>query len=1139
MRRISLWLGGGALMMLLMLVALNPFGATASRPSNALKSGLSQNQRSADDPALRQLRERGVPLRNNWWEFVPNIDPTTKLNVSLLSQFQSNPQAEKGFMVYLKAQADTSNSITDWNAKGEYVLRQLETVADATQPALMDAIAGQQAAGNVSKAMRFTIINAVFVRGNFEAALELARRNDVAFIDPDHRYYPLKSNVGLPADGASSPVGSTGDKEAPNVVEPGVQAVRAPQAWAMGYRGQGIVVGSIDTGVDYQHPALVRQYRGNLGGGQFDHNYNWWDARADQPGQNVPYDDDGHGTHTTGTVVGEDASQTNQIGVAPGAKWIAVKVFPNGGSSGNEEITPAEDFMLAPWDLNHQNRRPDLRPHVINNSWGDAECWNTDSWLVTLAWIDAGIMPSFSNGNNGPGTGTVGSPGGYPFLMGVGAISATSPDPNTWTIAGFSSRGPSCWGGDLKPDVVAPGVSVRSSLPGGTYGSLSGTSMSSPHNAGVIALVLSANPNLTYVDMMGILTRTAYFRSVWGTRPNNTYGWGVVQADAAIDMALHGPHLSGTVSSGSTGIQGATVTAVRSDGDTYTAQTRANGTYSMTLLAGTYDVTASAFGYNPSTVSGQTFMTDTSPVLNFNLTPLPTYEVSGRLFLYNVCTPISGTVNITPPGWLTVTTTTGDYSVNLPAGTYTFVARAGAAMQPVTQTVTVSGPTVQNFTFGPAHDNANTYHVQKLTNYTWISGTTQLTFDDPHDGYSTVTLPFPFTFYGNTYSTMNVSTNGYITFEGFTFARMWANTAIPTPGPTSRSSSYRYPNNAIYPYWDDLSIAPRAYGGVYTAVSGSAPNRVFVVEWRDVAGAGDGRLREGITFSVQLEESTNNITFIYHDVDAAYGYGYSATEGIENQPGTDGIQLGFNERGIIGNMEAYRFVPQPAPNITPCVVSTPTPIPTNTPVTTPTPTPTACVMNFSDVDEFNPFYIYIRCLYCRGIIGGYADGTFRPYNPTTRGQMAKIVSNAAGFSDPIPSNRQTFSDVPPGHTFWVYIERLAWRGIVGGYADGTFRPDNWVTRGQMTKFASNAAGFDEEVPPGTQTYTDVPPAHTFWVYIERLSARGIISGYECGRPPAGPCDPQRRPWFLPDSTITRGQTSKIVANTFYPECQPR
>jgi hypothetical protein len=219
-----------------------------------------------------------------------------------------------------------------------------------------------------------------------------------------------------------------------------------------------------------------------------------------------------------------------------------------------------------------------------------------------------------------------------------------------------------------------------------------------------------------------------------------------------------------------------------------------------------------------------------------------------------------------------------------------------------------------------------------------------------------------------------------------------------------------------------------------------------------------------------------------------------------------------------------------------CVSITPTP--TRTP-SAPTPTPTPCTISFSDVPPNHTFYPFIRCLACRGIISGYADGTFRPGNPTTRGQMAKIIANAAGILDPIPPNRQTFSDVPPGHTFWVYIERLSARGIVGGYADGTFRPDNWVTRGQLTKFAANAAGFSEPIPPNQQTYTDVPPTHTFWEYVERLSGRGVISGYQCGVPPAGACDPQNRAWFLPDATVTRGQTSKIVANTFFPQCTPR
>ena len=328
--------------------------------------------------------------------------------------------------------------------------------------------------------------------------------------------------------------------DSPDAIELGVSTVHAPQVWALGYRGQGITVGSIDTGVQYDHPALVRQYRGNLGGGNFDHNYNWWDT-AQTHARTSPMTTSGHGTHTMGTVLGEDASadQPDRRG-ARRAKWIAAKVFPDGGSSGNEEITPAEDFMLAPWDLNHQNRDPTMRPRIVTNSWGDDECPNTDSWLIIKAWIDAGMIPVFANGNAGPGAGTVGSPGGYPFSVGVGAINAAN-----FTIAGFSSRGPSCYGGILKPDVVAPGVNVRSSVPTNAYGSISAPRWRRPHTSGVVALLLSVRPTLTYTEVFGILTRTAYFSPTWGIRPNNNYGWGLVQADLAADMAMHGAGRAG------------------------------------------------------------------------------------------------------------------------------------------------------------------------------------------------------------------------------------------------------------------------------------------------------------------------------------------------------------------------------------------------------------------------------------------------------------------------------------------------------------------------------------------------------------------------------------------------------------------
>jgi subtilisin family serine protease len=1134
-RRIYFMIGLGLAWLALVALAWRPWSAQAAYPTAGSNA-------ASNAGAYESLN--GVPLRGEWWN-TPYIafDAETRISTKLKPQLDNADAAGRtvGFMVYLKAQANTANNESDWHGKGEYVLDVLERVKAATQPRVMQEVARQQALGNITgKVSQFTIINAIFVHGNTEAARALGRLHDVAYVEADHRYTLQDNRAGQMMGVAGSTVAT---QDSPEAVELGVSTVNAPQAWANGYLGDGVVVGSIDTGVEYTHPALNRQYRGNLGGGNYDHNYNWWDTREDAPRQFVPYDDDGHGTHTTGTVLGEDASQTNQIGVAPHAKWIATKVFPGGGSSGNEEITPAQDFMLAPWDLNQQNRRPDLRPHVINNSWGDGECWNTDSWLITQAWIDAGIMPAFSNGNSGPAAGSVGSPGAYPFLIGVGAINAGTAN---LTIAGFSSRGPSCYGGVLKPDVVAPGVNVRSSIPGGLYGPNQGTSMAAPHVSGVMALILSANPSLTYSDVTGILTRTTFFHATWGSRPNNNYGWGLVKADAATNMAVHGPHVSGVVSGPS---HGARVTARRtSDNDTYTRITRAGGAYSMTVLAGTYDVEVSAFGYQTATISGQNWLSDTSPVLNVNLTPLATFTLSGYLFQNGSCAPLSGTVTISPPGTLVVPNNpvTGAYSVSLPAGTYTVTADAGAGYKPIVDVVTVGGNMTHNFTFGPAYDST---YVVDMPAPNFIAGSTLLTFDNGEDGYSAVTLPFAFSFYTGTYTTMNVSTNGYITFKDLNYARMWANMGIPNPGPAADSVNYRYPNNGIYPYWDDMSVEPRTYGDVYTGVSGSAPNRIFVVEWRGVGGADDP-----VTFEVQMEETTNRITFVYQDLAAPFGFGYSSTAGIEDDNGTSAIQLSFNQPGRLGSNTAFRFTMGTPPAITPCTGPTATPTApgaTATATSQVSVTPTACTLMFTDVPSGHTFYENIRCLACRGIINGYSTGCetgnpcFRPGNLVTRGQLAKIVSNSAGFSEPVGA--QMFEDVPPGHTFYDFIWRLADRGIINGYPCGGpgepcvlpdnlpyFRPNANITRGQISKIVAEAAGLTQ--PPGAQQFEDVAPGHTFYDYIWRLTSLGIMNGYPCGGL-GEPCmPPDNLPYFRPGANATRGQASKIVANTFFPEC---
>jgi hypothetical protein len=204
------------------------------------------------------------------------------------------------------------------------------------------------------------------------------------------------------------------------------------------------------------------------------------------------------------------------------------------------------------------------------------------------------------------------------------------------------------------------------------------------------------------------------------------------------------------------------------------------------------------------------------------------------------------------------------------------------------------------------------------------------------------------------------------------------------------------------------------------------------------------------------------------------------------------------------------------------------------------------------------FYTYIRCLVCRGIVSGYPCGGpgepcgpgnypyFRAANNVTRGQIAKIVSNSAGFSEPVVG--QTFEDVPPASTYYDFVERLVARGVMGGYACGGqgepcvppgnrpyFRTNATATRGQISKIVSNAAGFTE--PVAGQTFEDVPPAGTYYDFVERLVSRGIVNGYPCGGV-GEPCiPPSNRPYFRPGANITRGQTTKSVGRTFFPTCQ--
>ena len=352
-----------------------------------------------------------------------------------------------------------------------------------------------------------------------------------------------------------------GDTESPEGVQPNLAAIHAGDAWALGVTGEGVVVAGQDTGYDWTHPVLKSHYRG-WNGADADHDYNWHDAWDDTA---IAFDDDSHGTHTMGIVLGDDGGQ-NRTGVAPGAQWIGCRNMRRG--FGNPaSYAECMEFFLAPYPHGgdpFSEGDVTLAPHVVNNSWGcpDIEgCFPNTLEPAVEALRAAGIMMVVSVGNDGPACSTaVTPPANYDAVFSVGA---TNDDGN---IVGFSSRGPV--DGLVKPDISAPGDWVRSSVPGGGYGYAGGTSMAGPHVTGLVALLWSADASL--IGDVGateaLICRTAAPKPVEGLCtvedevseglftallhnpicacgdvtgvPNNVYGCGFIDAGAAVRAAL-------------------------------------------------------------------------------------------------------------------------------------------------------------------------------------------------------------------------------------------------------------------------------------------------------------------------------------------------------------------------------------------------------------------------------------------------------------------------------------------------------------------------------------------------------------------------------------------------------------------------
>ncbi|KAF0694283.1 Aste57867_14831 [Aphanomyces stellatus] len=306
----------------------------------------------------------------------------------------------------------------------------------------------------------------------------------------------------------------------------GVDKIGAPAVWAT-TRGQGVVVGIIDSGVLHTHEALAGKWRSSHG---------WFDPQ----GQTLlPSDGNGHGTHVLGTILG-----ANGIGVAPDATFVACNGCPGGTCIGSAVLACAQ-FLLCPTDPMGGDRNCSMHPHVINNSWGGP---SVGPWFdaAIAAWRLAGIVPIFAAGNGGATCDTVTSPGDSTQAIAVGATGNGGTNSGTDELAYFSSRGGSS-DDVIKPDLVAPGYFVLSAFASSesSYAYMAGTSMAAPHVTGAVALLLSRNLSATYDDVYRQLTTTAVTSTLVPTNqncggvadatfPNNNYGFGRVDVSRAM-----------------------------------------------------------------------------------------------------------------------------------------------------------------------------------------------------------------------------------------------------------------------------------------------------------------------------------------------------------------------------------------------------------------------------------------------------------------------------------------------------------------------------------------------------------------------------------------------------------------------------
>lgn len=396
-------------------------------------------------------------------------------------------------------------------SQGELV-RTLKAKANETQPGVLasiEALGGRQA-------VSLWAVNAIALTIRSELVTALSRLPGVDTVRLDAVLEAPGARAASAAPSAApAPAGAA-------TAEWNVQALRAPDLWAAGTDGTGVVVATLDTGADLAHPDLAPRYRGGTN--------SWYDPNGQHA---TPYDASGHGTQTMGLLLGGSSGGTS-IGVAPGARWIAAKIFDDLGQATVSGIHLSFQWLLDPDGDPGTNDAPG----VVNNSWTFPStvgtCWTEFAQDLSVLRA-AGIAVVFSAGNDGGPSGTSESPANDPGAFPVGAVDSGR------VVAPFSGRGPSACDGGTYPSVVAGGVSVRTSdLSFGAtnpdpFAFVTGTSFSAPQVAGAFALLAAAHPSGSLSTLESALRSTAVDLGIPG--PDDDYGAGLPDAVAA-DAAL-------------------------------------------------------------------------------------------------------------------------------------------------------------------------------------------------------------------------------------------------------------------------------------------------------------------------------------------------------------------------------------------------------------------------------------------------------------------------------------------------------------------------------------------------------------------------------------------------------------------------